>query len=187
MISDDVLDKRIIYINSVNGKFLNNNEYDFYFDIQESIRDVIYIKIMKCEVILNPTSSVYNAEDGDPIFINVNNYRRLFTNILLDTNDFSKGGKNVSYFEQINLNLSEKFDNVASMTSKLVSFKTEYTTTSCSINDTNTYVLDPIEPNLKRFNVQLLDKTNNVINKSKISKFNMILCVYSKKKKSTMV
>ena len=97
------------------------------------------------------------------------------------------GGKNVSYFEQINLNLSEKFDNVASMTSKLVSFKTEYTTTSCSINDTNTYVLDPIEPNLKRFNVQLLDKTNNVINKSKISKFNMILCVYSKKKKSTMV
>ena len=184
---NDILDKRLIYINSSNAQFMNNTEYDFYFDIQEDIRNVVYIKIMKCEVILNAYTSVYNAGDGDPIFINVNNYNRLYTNIVGDTNDFSKGGKNVACFEQITLNLSEKFDTAIAIPSKLVSFKTEYTATGCTINDTNTYVLDYIEAKLKRFNIQLLDKSYNIIPKNKINKFTLLLCVYSKNKKSSMV
>ena len=184
---DDILDKRLIYINSSNAQFINITEYDIYFDIQEAIKNVVYIKIMKCEVVLNPSASVYNAEDGDPIFVNVNNYNRVYTNILADTNDFNKGGKNIACFEQITLNLSEKFDTAIAIPSKFVSFKTEYTATGCTINDTNTYVLDNIESKLKRFNIQLLDKSYNIIAKNKIHKFTLLLCVYSKNKKSSMV
>jgi hypothetical protein len=185
--ADDILDKRLIYINSSNAQFMNNTDYDFYFDIQEAIRNAVYIKIMKCEVVLNPSAGAYNAGDGDPIFVNLNNYNRLYTNVLADTNDFNKGGKNVACFEQITLNLSDKFDTASPIPSKFVSFKTEYTATGCTINDTNTYVLDHIESKLNRFNIQLLDKSYNIITKNKINKFTLLLCVYSKNKKSSLV
>jgi hypothetical protein len=106
---------------------------------------------------------------------------------LADTNDFNKGGKNVACFEQITLNLSDKFDTASPIPSKFVSFKTEYTATGCTINDTNTYVLDNVESKLKRFNIQLLDKSYNIIAKNKINKFTLLLCVYSKNKKSSLV
>ena len=48
------------------------------------------------------------------------------------------------------------------------------------------FVLNPVEPNLKRFNIQLYDKHNVIINKSDITRFNMTLCVYYNRKKITM-
>lgn len=177
--NEEILDKKLLYVSSKNSTFLNSSQFDFYYDIQESIRNVVYIKIMKCEVVLNPSANLNGGaiQDCDPVFVNVRGYNRLYANV--------DNGKNVKCFEQITLNLSEKFGK-DHPPSKNISFKTEYTSTGCSINDTNVVVLDPIEPNLRRFDVQLYDKNYNIIPKSDINVFNMILCVYSKRKKSTM-
>lgn len=172
----NVLSKKLIYINSSNvdeSKFLGNS-YEFSYDILDAIRDVVYIKLMKTEVILNPSTA--NVQDGDPIYVSLKKYDRLFVN---------KNGGNMKVFEVIPLNISDKYG-LGAVPNQNVMFKTEYTTTGCSINDTNTYVLDPIEPNLKRFDIQLLDKNFNNIPKSNIKCFTLTLCVYSSKKKLTM-
>lgn len=189
--SDEILDKKLVYVSSKNSTFFDNSVnsvFDFYYNMQESIRNVVYIKIMKCEVVLNPHPDFYDyntgnekkIQDTDPIFVNVKGYNRLYANI--------DAGKNIKCFEQITLNMSEKFGKDAhNPPNSDFSFKTEYTSTGCSINDINTIVLDPVEPNLTRFDVQLYDKNYNIIAKDKITVFNMILCIYSKRKKSTMV
>jgi hypothetical protein len=161
---------------------------------------------MKCEVVLNPFVKLNNLDiqDSDPVFVNVKGYNRLYANVFVGANpdppritDPTKpkesyviknsvdDGKNVKCFEQITLNLSEKFGS-SNPPNKLISFKTEYTSTGCSINDTNVVVLDPIEPNLRRFDVQLYDKNYNIIPRSDINVFSMILCIYSRRKKATM-
>jgi hypothetical protein len=188
--NEEILDKKILYINSKNSTFLSSTQFDFYYDMQESIRNVVYIKIMKCEVVLNPHEDINGTaiSDSDPVFVNVKGYNRLYANIYAGVNDDAKNvddGKNVKCFEQITLNLSEKFGS-SNPPNKLISFKTEYTSTGCSINDTNVVVLDPIQPNLTRFDVQLYDKNYNIIPKDDINVFNMILCIYSRRKKTTM-
>lgn len=174
--NEEILDKRLIHISSSNCEFLGNN-FAMYYNLQESVKNVIYIKVMKCEVVLNPSNAINGIEiqDGDSIFVDLKKYNRLYTNI---------NGKNVKCFEQITLNISEKFG--TTVPNKLVSFKTEYTTTGCTINDTNTFVLDPMEPNLKRIDVELYDKNYNIIPKSSIKSLVLLLCIYSCRKKVTM-
>jgi hypothetical protein len=189
--NEDILDKKLVYINSSNSMFLSSSTYDFYYDIQESIRNVVYIKIMKCEVVLNPSGSINGVaiQDTDPVFVGVKGLNRMYTNIYIgpDSSNLKQMdyGKNVKCFEQISLNISDKFGANATP-NKYISFKTEYTATGCTVNDINTIVLDPAEPILRRFDIQLYDKNYNIIQKSDIKVFNMILCIYSKRKKSTM-
>lgn len=174
----DILDKRIIYINSSNCKFLDNT-FTFYYDLLEPIRNVVYIKLMKAEIIANPSLSINGVaiQDGDPVFIDLNSYDRMFTNII---------GNNAKCFDCITFNITDKYG-ANSVPNKLTSFKIEYNSTGCSINDTNTFVLDPVEPNLRLFNITLYDKKFKVVPKTDINVFNMILCVYSSRKKVTMM
>lgn len=169
-----ILDKHIVHFNSSNCVFLGNT-FTMYYDLQEPIRDAMYIKILKCEVVLNPSSTINGLPigDTDPIFIDMKKYNRLYTSV--------NGRK---CFEQITLNITEKFG--TSVPNQYISFKTEYNSTGCSVNDTNTFVIDPVEPNLRRFDLELYDKNYKIIPKSEIKALTLILCVYSNKKKVTM-
>jgi UDP-N-acetylglucosamine 2-epimerase len=194
--NENILDKRVIYINSSNCKYLNNNDCSFFYDLLEPIRNVVYVKLMKAELIVNPSGNINSAaiQDGDPVFVSLNNYSRLYTTIkeTVSLYDIKKKtyydeiqSRNVKCFECISLNISDKYG-AGSVPNKLVSFKSEYTATGCTVNDTNTYVLDPIDPNLKRLDISLFDKKFNLVGKNDINTFNMILCVYASRKKVTM-
>ena len=194
--NDSILEKRIIYINSSNCKYIDNTKNSFFYDLLEPIRNVMYVKLMKAEIIVNPSSSINSVaiQDGDPVFVSVNNYNRVFTTIQESVNLYDTKtkksydeiqSKNVKCFECISINISDKYGSV-NVPNKLVSFKSEYNSTGCSINDTNTHVLDPIEPNLKRLNIDLYDKKFNILGKNDINCLNMILCIYSNRKKVTM-
>ena len=194
--NESILDKRIVYINSSNCKYIDNTKCSFFYDLLEPIRNAMYVKLMKAELIVNPSSSINSVaiQDGDPVFVSVNNYNRVFTTIqeMVTIWDSKKKqlsdelqSRNVRCFECISLNISDKYG-AGSVPNKLVSFKSEYNSTGCTINDTNTHVLDPIDPNLKRLDISLYDKKFNVLGKNDINCFNMILCIYSSRKKATM-
>lgn len=177
MLDEDKLNKTVIYISSANGTFPNNNNYEFYYNLVEPIKNVLYIKIMRTEVFLNPSTSINGnvIQDGDPIFVGLKNYNRMAVNV---------GGNNVKCFEYILLNITEKFG-ASATPDKIVSFKTEYTSPGCHANDVNIVALNPVEPVIAKFEVQLFDKNNNIIPKSCISKFAMTMCIYHSRKKTT--
>src|SRR6056300_1125325 len=106
--NDKDYEKKLIYINSENSTFLSQSDYISVFDISETIKDVMYIKMLKSEIVLEVngiSNTIVNEEivnDGDPIFVNLNDYNRILTRI--DDNT-------VKYFDIININLSEKFGN----------------------------------------------------------------------------
>ncbi len=176
--NDVLLDKRIVYINSSNATFIGTTNFEFFYDLLEPIRDVVYVKIMKAEVIVNPAQQLNgrSIEDCDPIFIDLKNYNRLFVNV---------GEQNIKCFEYIPLNITGRYG-YNSVPNKFLPFSTEYTTTGCTANDTNTFVVNPIDATLKRFDVQLYDKNYVVIPKNSIKSFTMVLCIYSQKKKMSM-
>ena len=174
---NDILDKTIVYINSSNCLFKNGTNFDITFDLQEPIRNALYITIIKTDIILNPSQSINNLaiEDGDSIYVNLKNYSRIRTNI---------DGINVKCFDQIIIDLSDKFG-VDPPPNANILFRSEYASTVGEINDINTHVLNPMEPNLKRFDIQLYDKKYQPIQKNNIKRFATTLCVYHSRKKIT--
>lgn len=175
--NEDILNKTVIYINTDNVTYYKSDVYDFYYDLLEPIKDAVYVKLMRSEVILNPKGTINGQAilDSDPIFVDLRDYNRISTNL---------GGRNIKCTDVILLNISEKFG-PNDAPNKEIAFKSDYTSMSCNPNDTNMIVLNPIEPNFKRFNIQLYDKTGTIISKNSLSKFTMIVCVYHKRRKVT--
>lgn len=177
MNNEDKLNKTVLYISSDNASFISNTDFEFNYDLVEPIKNVLYIKLMRTEVFLNPSNSINGntIQDGDPIFVSIKNHNRMAINIK---------GNNVKCFEYILLNITEKFGNTNTPT-KVVSFKTEYTSPGCHANDVNIVTLNPVEPILAKFEFQLYDKNYNIIPKSAISKFAMTMCIYHSRRKTT--
>jgi len=181
MANENILDKKLVYINSINvpaDNFIGGTNFDFFYNLEDAVRGAVYIKLLKAEVSLNPGVNINGVAvaDGDPIYVSLKKYNRMSVSIL---------GKLLKCFEVITLNIYEKYG-TGSLPGKEVPFKTEYTGIGCNPLDTNTFILDPIEPNLKRIDVQLYDKNYNLIPKSLIKYFTLTLCIYSTRKKITM-
>lgn len=174
---EEILDKTLIYINSDNATFTNQTGFEINFDLTEPIKNALYMMNVKSEIVLNPTQTINgkSIEDGDPIFIRVKDYYRLMTNI---------GGNNIKCFDYININLTDKFGADA-IPNKDIMFKSDNTSTKCCVNDINTYVINPVDPNFKRIDVHLYDKDYNLIPRSNIKKFSMVVCIYHSRKKLT--
>ena len=172
------LNKHIVYLNSSNTIFNNNLLFDCYFDLTEPIRDAVFIKLLKTELVLNPTNNINGnvVNDTDPIFVVFKQYHRVSSSIIVNGSY-----QQIKCFEVIPLNFGHNPPN------SFLTFKQEYTSTGCNINDINTHVLNPVEQNLKRFDIQLYDKNYNIIPKSSIKNFNMSLCIYSNKRKFGMI
>lgn len=172
--ASETLDKTIIYINSDDVNLFDANTFTFSVDLLEPIRDVVYIKIMKSEIIVNPTSTINGntITDTDPIFVTLNNYKRISTVI---------SGNNTKFFDQININLSEKFPSMV-LPNTFIAFKNE-SSSSYNSGDPNLFILNPMESNLKKLNFALYDKKNVIVNKNDIKRFNTTLCVYHTRRK----
>lgn len=93
------------------------------------------------------------------------------------------------FFDMIHLNLTNIYNlfkqhNAAvSISPTSIAFKNENQQTAFDPNDTSVYILNPMEPSLKRFNIELRDKKNQLLNTADVSSFKMTICVYSKQKK----
>ena len=180
MIDEDKLNKTLLYINSSNSVFTGPN-FEFRHNLIEPIKNALYIKLMRSEVFLNPTTHINDneIEDGDPIYISIQNHNRMVVNV-----GGASDGKQFKCFEYIILNFTEKYG-TNSPPNKVVSFKTEYTSPGCHANDVNVVVFNPVEPALAGFNIELRDKNNNIIPRTSISKLAMTICIYHSRRKTT--
>lgn len=269
--NDMIYNKDIIFIDSDNATWFDNEYMKFSVDIMQPIRNAVCIKIIKCSVLLSrypgntvvdddatanarlvdPNSpAIYNQNilgsdvvkinkndvlDDDPIYIHVNNYNRV-SSLLVNVDDEvvyekydkdvyrtdgsieykagdykldANGGKisqvinNVkkynilNCFEMININVSDtyKYTHMPDLsTVPSLLYTKEYPQTAFNINDANMHILDPVEKNLKRFDIELRDKNNALIEKYKdlqvdseeyarggMKSFKITLCVYSLK------
>jgi len=176
--NDNDYEKKIIYINSENSAFLSNTGYVSLFDLYETIKDVMYIKLLKSEVVIE-VDGINNTRingdvmnDGDPIFVNVNDYNRIMTRI---------GDNTLKYFDVININMSEKFGSSVPSTTN-ISFKNNSATHTFGPYNSDTHILLS-DNNISKFNISLYDKNNNIVQRSDIKSFNMVLCLYYLRKK----
>lgn len=180
---DCILDKKIINIDTTSSIWDSTTNMDFYIDILEPLKNALYVSIIKSSILLNPKNLLNGVAiaDGDNIYVNMNDYKRISTTIGTTNNV-------VTYFEQIPLNLTDKYQlyYIQGGAIPLVySFTNNYITTA-NLTDSHMFVLNPAEPNLKRFNIKLYDKNNNILLRSEISRFSLTICVYYNRRKTTM-
>lgn len=162
-------DYKIISIDSSICIFPNGNICDFYLNLDEPLRNVYKINIITILLnINNDTSSLNNNLES--IYIDLNNYRRL---IAKNSVEFDGKRNNLYYFDSL---IIEKADRTGTGTSTI---KNDYNTSD------SIYYLNPIEPQLIRFNIRLLNKEGTVINLNNINKFIMKIGVYYNNKKTT--
>lgn len=155
-------DYKIITIDSSYVNYKTSNLYDFYMNLDEPLRNVYKINVITILVDV-PLSSSNVFSPLDPIYVNINDYNRLIS---------KKDNNNLYYFDSLI---------VENIISSRITIKNDYNTSD------NIYYLNPLEPQLKRFNVRLLDKDNLLINKSNINRIIIKLGVYYNNKKDTRV
>lgn len=175
---EDNKDYRILIIDSENVLYTNNNPniFSFYVNLAQPIRDVYKIKVLHAAVsIVNsnllPSSSAV-IKNLDPIYIDINSYNRTNSIIIKD------GIANNLYY----------YDSIIVDTNKIIqpTVLAEYTSMYNNFNDNEgDFIIDPIEPQLGRININLYDKTNSLLTKTKINRFLIKICVYFNKKKIT--
>lgn len=226
MADDIVIDKSIIYIDSDKGIYSDSSKYDFYIDI-EPLKNVMYIKILDTNISIDVNGdgnapkfsgriNNIDIKNLDPVYISLNNYKRIQTNILeINTNDpttdpdnllYDKTNKTRTqylcyYFDEITLDKSKDYsgynvisqgDNFGRMT---FNSSKDVSSSGFDVYDPNVYVINPMEPLLNKFNVKLYNKNNIIINKidtvggvsgTNLDRFTMKIAVYYSRKKITM-
>jgi hypothetical protein len=155
-------DKVVINLNSSNCLMFNASETDFYINLVEPIKNVIYIKILKTSIV--STTSIKNTplsyEKYDPIYITLNDYYR--SNSYIKNNDAFDCAK---YFDLIPYSYADNSD-------------ISYSQTSSDWTDPSVYVLNPPEQILRRLNIQFRDKLFKLFDTSILTHFNLSICIY---------
>jgi hypothetical protein len=163
---EEELEKTILYVTSANS-YSSNNNCTFVYDMIEPLKDIVYIKIMKTEILANHNLFM----DGEPVFIKLNDYKRISTVI---------NGNATKFFETVSINKSDK--STVALSNDIIPFKKD-STTSFHKCDPNLYQFKPIESNIKSFTFELYDQNNEIFDKSRIAGFNMTICVYHRYRK----
>jgi len=158
-------DKKIIYIESSSGIF-PDDKFNFYIDMTEPIKNIVFIRIMNTQIITNQVLISDNV-----FYIELNDYDRSVSYMKTNTGDFNT----IKYFESIQYT-GEPVDG-----NKYIS-KIIYPVGCVNWSDPSVYVLNPPEPSLKRFNITIRDKDYNMINSNLIYSFKLTICVYNIKK-----
>ena len=272
---EDSIEKKTILLDSYNAKF--NADNSFYFDLQEDIKNCIYIKTLKSEIHIN--ESKWNSETdkdnnegnkyyeitrngfakygqlrkGDHLYISLNDFERiivpvkvktpytkldeLLSDLNLDqnmsseeintrfkysynttvlntnenfviynnTNNDANNKEDIenASFRAINYpikNITENYNKyydaiyINDVGDNITVYKQELAGTSCGPNDTNTLVLNPLLPELRRFNVAIYKQDDDgrhvKVNCSKenmngIHRVILSFTIYYKRKKIT--
>ena len=189
--NEEILDKQIIIIDSNEGFFSDNNKYDFYIDIYTPIKDACLIKILESSLIVTDLYKDANEPtdkgklngneilNNDNIYINVNNYNRIIT-----TNKTNHSSS--SYFDLITVDRTKYIQEYFVKASNQASVVTiDYNIKNDHVTDDASFIINPIDPSLKRFNIILYDKNNTILNKTNTKRFIMKLCIYHNRKKLT--
>jgi len=163
-------DYKIITIDSDCAFFLTSNICDFYINLDEPLRNVIKLNVITLLINI-PNSSVLKVPLNS-IYINLNNYNRL-----IGKNNTLNDGKR----SDINVFDSIIIENVPTETIGNTTIRSDF------VHSDSVYSLNPIEPQLLRFNIKLFNKDNILINKSDINRFVMKLGVYYNNKKTTRI
>jgi len=176
-------DKIIINLNSSNCLFnpINENKADYYINLVDPLKNIIYIKILKASVSTANTISNLKYNKFDPIYIAINDYDRSLSYIkntqITTTSNYYIGPtltnvytsnivfNSVNYFDLIPYSLTNHSD-------------ISYNQSSFDWSDPSVYILNPPEQNLKRFNIQIKDKNFNFFENSILIDFNLSICVY---------
>jgi hypothetical protein len=163
---NELIDYKIILIDSSNANFTSStNNYSFYVNLTEPLRDVFQIKIIYSALSI-PASALSNTSlitNLDSVFIDLNNYNRL-TTVLKKSQGITT---NISYFDSIIIDTTNDSKNQG-MTTLYNDFN----------SSENIYKVNPVAPQLTRLNFNLYDKNNNIITTSLISRFVMKIGVY---------
>jgi len=163
---NESIDYKIILIDSSNANFTSStNNYSFYVNLTEPLRDVFQIKIIYSALSI-PATALSNTSlitNLDSVFIDLNNYNRL-TTVLKKSQGITT---NISYFDSIIIDTTNDSKNQG-MTTLYNDFN----------SSENIYKVNPVAPQLTRLNFNLYDKNNNIITTSLISRFVMKIGVY---------
>jgi hypothetical protein len=159
-------DKQIIYLDSNNATFNTTGFFDFYIDFENPIKNISSVKIIEASVILKRSNLDYN----DIYHIELNDYHRISTYV-------KNKGATFKYFDAIPYNDADYRSNGSAF-----KFKIFYALTSSNWTDPTLYTLNPIEHNVKRFNIKIRDKNFAILNKINEESFKMTICVYTIKK-----
>ena len=163
-------DKQVIFLDSKNGTYNNNNSFDFYIKFEDPIKNISNVKIIDASLILKSSES-RTLNNDDIYYIELNEYHRTFSYIK-DKNMTFK------YFDNIYYNKSDH----NATTGQLSKFKVSYPATLSNWTDPSLYTLNPIAHNITRFTIKIKDKNLNVLTKLSGESFNMTICVYTIKK-----
>jgi hypothetical protein len=169
MTSPEMSDYKIVLIDTENVNYNGNtSNYSFHINLAEHLKDVYKIKILFDAISILTTNLTNNTltTNLDNIYINCNDYDRIRTTI---GNNIS-----ISYFDSIMIDLNKIKNNADVLETTMYNDFNE--------NEGDFY-LNPITSQLKRIDIQLLDKNNKIITKSYIKRFVMKLCIYYNKKK----
>jgi len=113
---------------------------------------VVYVKIIQSSITIdhNIILSEGAINDNDPIYIMMNDYKRI-SSFIRDTP--TSEGNLFKFFDMINIDLTKTYHltknfNITNLPT-LLTYKNEYPNHTFDANDTSVYLLNPIEPNLK--------------------------------------
>jgi hypothetical protein len=163
-------DYKIINIDSSNCHYQNNSICDFYIDLDEPLRNVYKINIITMLLNIPNSSSINN--DLESVYVDLNNYTRLISKKSGNSNETRN---NIYFFDSL---IIEKADLTSGGTSTI---KNDYNTSD------SIFYLNPLEPQLKRFNIRLFDSNNLIINSNKINRFIIKIGVYYNNKKNNRI
>jgi hypothetical protein len=174
-------DKVVINLNSSNCLINNININNYYINLVEPIRNVIYIKMLKASVLTNNTIiSTLSYNKFDPIYIAVNDFDRSISYIKstqVSTSNYTIDNvENVLYTSNIVFDTAKYFDIIPY--SKETFSEISYSQASFDWTDPSVYILNPPEPNLRRLNIEIRDKNFKLFDTSILTDFNLSICAY---------
>jgi hypothetical protein len=156
-------DKVVVNLNNNNSSTTNSAESSYYVDLVEPLRNVIYVKIIRASVIAVETTmeqSPLSYLTYDPIYIAINDYNRAVSYLKTNGN-FNK----INYFDLIPYSGTNNSH-------------IEYSQASFDWSDPSVYILNPPEPNLRRLNIEIRDKTFKLFDTAVLTNFNLSICIY---------
>jgi hypothetical protein len=174
-------DKVVINLNSSNCLVNDPNATNYYINLVEPLRNVIYVKMLKASVLTNNTIvPLLSYNKYDPIYISVNDYDRSISYIkstqVLNSNYVLNSVPKVLSTSNVVFDTAKYFDIIPY--SKETFSEISYSQASFDWTDPSVYILNPPEPNLRRLNIEIRDKSFNLFNTSVLTDFNLSICAY---------
>ena len=179
-------DKIVINLNSSNCLEFTTNKTNYYINLVEPLKNVIYIKMIRASVKKNSSTITIpplNYKKNDPIYIAINDYDRSLSYIkstqrYITSNYYVNSVFTNTYKDDIVFNSVNYFDLIQFNDDTNNHSEISYTQASFDWSDPSVYIFNPPEQNLKRFNIQIKNKEFELFNTTDLINFNLSFCIY---------